>query len=468
MSKEKSKAEELKEKLFYVPKHASEVISQSETDKADEFCEEYKNFLNKAKTEREAVIYVLDKAKKNGYVEFDRDKKYQAGDKVYYNNRGKSVILAVIGKKSLKEGIRLSAAHIDSPRLDMKQNPLYEDSDIAYFKTHYYGGIKKYQWTAIPLSLHGVVVKKDGTKAQVNVGEDDGDPKFVVTDLLPHLAAEQMKRTLADGIRGEELNIVIGSRPFKDDEASEKVKLNVMNILFEKYGITESDFLSAELEAVPAFKATDIGFDRSMIGSYGHDDRVCAYPAAEAIFNIENPEYTAVTVLTDKEEIGSEGNTGLNSSYFKYFVADLANMQGVNYHTVLSNTQCLSADVNAAFDPTFADVSEKRNASYVNKGVVITKYTGSRGKAGTSDASAEYMGKIRSMLDGENIVWQSGELGKVDAGGGGTVAMYLAALDIDVVDLGVPVLSMHAPFEVVAKLDVYMAYRAFKAFFEEK
>lgn len=468
MSKEKSKAEELKEKLFYVPKHASEVISQSETDKADEFCEEYKNFLNKAKTEREAVIYVLDKAKKNGYVEFDRDKKYQAGDKVYYNNRGKSVILAVIGKKSLKEGIRLSAAHIDSPRLDMKQNPLYEDSDIAYFKTHYYGGIKKYQWTAIPLSLHGVVVKKDGTKAQVNVGEDDGDPKFVVTDLLPHLAAEQMKRTLADGIRGEELNIVIGSRPFKDDEASEKVKLNVMNILFEKYGITESDFLSAELEAVPAFKATDIGFDRSMIGSYGHDDRVCAYPAAEAIFNIENPDYTAVTVLTDKEEIGSDGNTGLNSSYFKYFVADLANMQGVNYHTVLSNTQCLSADVNAAFDPTFADVSEKKNASYVNKGVVITKYTGSRGKAGTSDASAEYMGKIRSMLDGENIVWQSGELGKVDAGGGGTVAMYLAALDIDVVDLGVPVLSMHAPFEVVAKLDVYMAYRAFKAFFEEK
>ncbi len=468
MSKKKSKAEELKEKLFYVPKHASEVISQSETDKADEFCEEYKSFLNKAKTEREAVIYVLDKAKKNGYVEFDRDKKYQAGDKVYYNNRGKSVILAVIGKKSLKEGIRLSAAHIDSPRLDMKQNPLYEDSDIAYFKTHYYGGIKKYQWTAIPLSLHGVVVKKDGTKAQVNVGEDDGDPKFVVTDLLPHLAAEQMKRTLADGIRGEELNIVIGSRPFKDDEASEKVKLNVMNILFEKYGITESDFLSAELEAVPAFKATDIGFDRSMIGSYGHDDRVCAYPAAEAIFNIDKPEYTAVTVLTDKEEIGSEGNTGLNSSYFKYFVADLANMQGVNYHTVLSNTQCLSADVNAAFDPTFADVSEKRNASYVNKGVVITKYTGSRGKAGTSDASAEYMGKIRSMLDGENIVWQSGELGKVDAGGGGTVAMYLAALDIDVVDLGVPVLSMHAPFEVVAKLDVYMAYRAFKAFFEEK
>ncbi len=468
MSKEKSRAEELKEKLFYNPKHASEVISQEETDKADAFCEEYKSFLNKAKTEREAVVYVLEKAKKNGFVEFDRAKKYNAGDKVYYNNRGKSIILAVIGKKGLESGTRLSAAHIDSPRLDMKQNPLYEDTEIAYFKTHYYGGVKKYQWTAIPLSLHGVIVKRDGTKAYVNVGEDDNDPKFVVTDLLPHLAAEQMKRTLADGIRGEELNILIGSRPFKDDEASEKVKLNIMNILFEKYGIIESDFLSAELEAVPAFKSCDIGFDRSMIGSYGHDDRVCAYPAAEAIFNIENPEYTAITVLTDKEEIGSDGNTGLNSSYFKYFVADLANTQGVNYHTVLSNTHCLSADVNAAFDPTFPDVSERRNASYINKGVVITKYTGSRGKAGTSDASAEYMGKIRSMLDGAEVVWQSGELGKVDAGGGGTVAMYLAALDIDVVDLGVPVLSMHAPFEVVSKLDVYMAYRAFKTFFEEK
>ena len=468
MSKEKSRAEELKEKLFYNPKHASEIISQEETDKADAFCEEYKNFLNKAKTEREAVVYVLEKAKKNGFVEFDRAKKYNAGDKVYYNNRGKSIILAVIGKKGLESGTRLSAAHIDSPRLDMKQNPLYEDTEIAYFKTHYYGGVKKYQWTAIPLSLHGVIVKRDGTKAYVNVGEEDNDPKFVVTDLLPHLAAEQMKRTLADGIRGEELNILIGSRPFKDDEASEKVKLNIMNILFEKYGIIESDFLSAELEAVPAFKSCDIGFDRSMIGSYGHDDRVCAYPAAEAIFNIENPEYTAITVLTDKEEIGSDGNTGLNSSYLKYFVADLANTQGVNYHTVLSNTHCLSADVNAAFDPTFPDVSERRNASYINKGVVITKYTGSRGKAGTSDASAEYMGKIRSMLDGAEVVWQSGELGKVDAGGGGTVAMYLAALDIDVVDLGVPVLSMHAPFEVVSKLDVYMAYRAFKTFFEEK
>ncbi len=468
MAKEKTQAEELKEKLFYQPKSAALIISQEEIKKADEFCKEYKSFLNCAKTEREAVEYVEEKAVKNGFVEFDREKKYSAGDKVYYNNRGKSIILAVIGKNSLKQGVRLSAAHIDSPRLDLKQNPLYEDSDTALFKTHYYGGIKKYQWTAIPLSLHGVIVKKDGTKVKVNIGEDENDPQFVVTDLLPHLAGEQMKRTLSDGVRGEELNILVGSRPFNRDEASENVKLNIMNILFQKYGVVESDFLSAELEAVPAFKASDIGFDRSMIGSYGHDDRVCAYPAAEAIFAIENPQYTAVTVLTDKEEIGSEGNTGLNSSYLKYFIADLANAEGVDYHTVLTNTQCLSADVNAAFDPTFPDVSERRNASFINRGVVITKYTGARGKSGTSDASAEYMGKIRNMLDSDNIVWQSGELGKVDAGGGGTVAMYLASLDIDVVDLGVPVLSMHSPFEVVAKLDVYMAYRAFKTFFEEK
>lgn len=468
MSNEKSTGQVLKEKLFYDPKHAAEIISDEEMKNADSFCEEYKSFLDKAKTEREAVKYVEAKAVKNGFVPFDRDKKYQAGDKVYLNNRGKAIILAVIGKKSLSEGTRLSAAHIDSPRLDLKPNPLYEDSELALFKTHYYGGIKKYQWTTIPLSLHGVIVKRDGESVAVNIGEDENDPQFVVTDLLPHLGYEQAKRTLGDGIRGEELNILIGSRPFKDDEASEKVKLNVLSILNEKYGIVEADFLSAELEAVPAFKARDIGFDRSLIGAYGHDDRVCAYPAAEAIFNIDTPEYTAITVLTDKEEIGSDGNTGLNSSYFKYFVADLAWTQGINYHTVLSNTHCLSADVNAAFDPTFPDVHERRNASYVNKGVVITKYTGARGKSGTSDASAEYMGKIRRMLDENNIVWQIGELGKVDAGGGGTVAMFLADLDIDVVDLGVPVLSMHAPFEVISKLDLYMAYRAFKTFFEEK
>ena len=435
---------------------------------ADSFAEGYKYYMDNGKTERESVKFFIKKAEDLGYTPFDRSKKYNAGDKVYYNNRGKSVILCVFGKRPISDGVKISAAHLDSPRLDLKPNPLYEDGEMAYFKTHYYGGIKKYQWTAIPLSLHGVIVKKDGETIEVNVGEDENDPQFVITDLLPHLAGEQMKRTMAEGVKGENLNILIGSRPFSKDEGSEKVKLNIIKLLNEKYGITESDFLSAELEIVPAFKARDIGFDRSLIGAYGHDDKVCAYPAAEAIFAVENPSYTVLTVLTDKEETGSDGNTGLNSSYLKYFISDLAVMGGEEPWRVLSASECLSADVNAAYDPMFPDVSEPKNASFVNKGVVITKYTGARGKGGTSDASAEFMGKIRRMLDKENVVWQIGELGKVDIGGGGTVAMYIANLDIDVVDLGVPVLSMHAPFEVISKLDLYMAFRAFKAFFEQE
>ena len=463
-----NKLQELKDGLFYEPKHAMEIIDGETVKQADEFCEGYKSYLDEAKIERESVEFFVREAEKRGYTEFDNRKKYSAGDKVYYNNRGKSLILCVIGKKSVGEGVKISAAHIDSPRLDLKPNPLYEDTNLALFKTHYYGGIKKYQWTAIPLALHGVVVKANGERVKVRIGEDEGDPQFVVTDLLPHLAQEQMKQTMAEGIKGENLNILIGSRPFSKGEGGEKVKLNIMKILNEKYGIVESDFLSAELEAVPAYKARDIGFDRSLIGAYGHDDKVCAYPAAQAIFSVENPEYTCLTVLTDKEEIGSDGNTGLNSSYMKYFISDLAVMQGEEPWRVLSNSECLSADVNAAFDPTYPEVSERMNSSYVNNGVVITKYTGARGKSGTSDASAEYMGKIRKMLNDNDVVWQIGELGKVDAGGGGTVAMYVAALNVDVVDLGVPVLSMHAPFEVVSKLDVYMAYRAFKVFFEQK
>lgn len=463
-----NKLQELKDGLFYEPKHAMEIIDGETVKQADEFCEGYKSYLDEAKIERESVEFFVREAEKRGYTEFDNRKKYSAGDKVYYNNRGKSLILCVIGKKSVGEGVKISAAHIDSPRLDLKPNPLYEDTNLALFKTHYYGGIKKYQWTAIPLALHGVVVKANGERVKVRIGEDEGDPQFVVTDLLPHLAQEQMKQTMAEGIKGENLNILIGSRPFSKDEGGEKVKLNIMKILNEKYSIVESDFLSAELEAVPAYKARDIGFDRSLIGAYGHDDKVCAYPAAQAIFSVENPEYTCLTVLTDKEEIGSDGNTGLNSSYMKYFISDLAVMQDEEPWRVLSNSECLSADVNAAFDPTYPEVSERMNSSYVNNGVVITKYTGARGKSGTSDASAEYMGKIRKMLNDSGVVWQIGELGKVDAGGGGTVAMYVAALNVDVVDLGVPVLSMHAPFEVVSKLDVYMAYRAFKVFFEQK
>lgn len=339
-----------------------------------------------------------------------------------------------------------------------------KDTEMALFKTHYYGGIKKYQWTVIPLALHGVIVKADGSKVTVTIGEDEDDPVFCVNDLLPHLAQDQMKRNLAQGIKGEELNIVIGSRPFKEDGLSEAVKLNIMNILNEKYGIVEDDFLSAELEAVPAFKAKDIGFDRSMIGAYGHDDRVCAYTALMATVKCKNPKYTAVTILTDKEETGSDGNTGLQSAYLKYFIADLAAEFGAEGRTVLSNSECMSADVNAAFDPTFPDVMDKRNCAFINYGVVVTKFTGARGKSGTSDASAEFVGKIRRLLDKNNVIWQTGELGKVDMGGGGTVAAYIANLNVDTIDVGVPVLSMHAPFETVSKIDVYMTYKAFSAF----
>lgn len=461
-----SEAKELKEKLYYVKENGRKNASGETLSAADKFCEGYKQFLGLAKTERKFVNNAVMLAEKNGFSEFDPNGSYLPGDKVYYNNRNKALILTVFGKKPLEEGVRISAAHIDSPRLDLKQNPLYEDTDIALLKTHYYGGIRKYQWPVMPLSLIGVIMKKDGTAVDINIGEDESDPCFVVTDLLPHLSAEQSKRKLSDGIKGEELNIIVGSHPFKDDDESELVKLNILKILNDKYGITEEDFLSAELEAVPSYKPRDIGLDRSMIGAYGHDDRVCAYPALMAALNTVAPTYTAVTVLTDKEEIGSEGNTGLNSSYLKYFIEDLAKQQGTFGYRVLRNSMCLSADVNAAFDPTFPTVMEKRNASYINKGVVVTKYTGSRGKYDTSDASAEYVSKIRTLLDNANIVWQIGELGKVDEGGGGTVAKYIASLDVDVIDLGVPVLSMHSPFEVVAKFDVYMAFLAFCEFFK--
>ena len=465
MSEELTRAEQLKKELFMKPVNAAKACADGQIKEADNFCEGYMSFLDAAKTEREAVEEAVELARANGFIEFRKGEKYAPGERVYYNNRGKSLILAVIGRRDLAEGVHITAAQIDSPRLDLKPNPLYEDSELAYFKTHYYGGIKKYQWTVTPLSLHGVIVKKDGETVKVKVGEDDGDPKFVITDLLPHLAANQMKSTMAEGVKGENLNVLIGSRPFDDTDAAENVKLNIMNILFEKYGINEADFLSAELEVVPAFKACDIGFDRSMIGAYGHDDRVCAYPALMALIDAEAPEHTAVCVLADKEEIGSVGNTGLDSSFLNYFICDLAEASGLDGRDVLTRSKCLSADVNAAFDPIYAEVSEKRNASFVNRGVVITKYTGSRGKGGTSDASAEFMAEVRAMLDGNHVVWQTGELGKVDEGGGGTVAKYIAGLNVDTVDLGVPVLSMHAPFEVVSKLDVYMTYKACFAFY---
>ncbi len=465
MSK-KTEAELLSEKLFYSPKHANYVCDEKEIAKADKFCVDYMKYLNACRTEREAAAFTRELAEKNGYTEFDSSKKYKAGDKVYYNVHEKALILCTFGKQSAAKGTKILAAHIDSPRLDLKPNPLYEDSELGFFKTHYYGGIKKYQWPTIPLALHGVIYRADGSCVNVRIGDDEGDPVFVVTDLLPHL--DKHDRNMSEVIKGEELNILIGSRPFGKEKGDKLVKLNIMKLLNEKYGITEADFLSAELEAVPAFKAVDIGFDRSLIGSYGHDDRVCAYPSIMAALAVKKPEYTTITVVTDKEEIGSDGNTGLNSSYLKQFIGDIASLEGLHGRDVLRKSECLSADVNAGFDPTFPSVHDKMNAAYLNKGIVLTKYTGARGKSSTNDANAEFVSKVRTIFDKSATLWQTGELGKVDEGGGGTVAKYIANLGVNVVDVGVPVLSMHAPFEVVAKTDVYMAYKGFKAFLESK
>ena len=397
--KEKTEIEKLREELAYNPKNGSVTLTADELRRADEFCEEYKDFLNNGKTEREIVAESVKLAEIAGFKPFEKGKVYQPGEKVYRVNRGKSILLAIIGTKPISEGVRLAIAHIDSPRLDLKPNPLYESDELAFFKTHYYGGIKKYQWTTIPLAMHGVIFLKNGEKLEVRIGEEDDDPQFCISDILPHLGVEQSKKPLGTAIPAENLNILVGSRQIADEKGNDLVKLNVLKLLHEKYGIVEADFLSAEIEFVPADKARDVGFDRSMIGAYGHDDSVCAYPALMAALTCNNPEHTAVTVLTDKEEIGSEGNTGLNSSYMKYFIYDLADMQGVKGRDVLTASQCLSADVNAAYDPNYADCFEKHNSCYLNKGVCITKYTGSRGKSGTSDASAEYMSRVRSLLD---------------------------------------------------------------------
>ena len=464
MEENKSMAEELREKLFLKKKNGRLIADENLLSECDGYCEDYKKFLDNAKTEREAAETAISMAKAKGFKEFKIGEKYNVGDKVYINNRGKAVAFAVIGNEPVENGVNISAAHIDSPRLDLKPNPLYEEIELALFKTHYYGGIKKYQWTAVPLALHGVFALKDGSVQKVCIGEEENEPKFVINDLLPHLAQEQSKRTLNEGIKGEELNVLIGSHPFKDEKGSELVKLNILKLFNEKYGITENDFLSAELELVPAVKACDIGLDRSMVGAYGQDDRVCAYPALTAITSIETPKKTALVILADKEEIGSMGNTGLESDFLRYVIYDLAKMQGGDGTVAIRNSKCLSADVNAAMDPTFQSVMERRNSAMLNYGVVVTKYTGERGKSGTSDASAEFMAEVRAMLDKAEIIWQTGELGLVDAGGGGTVAQYVANLGIDVVDLGVPVLSMHAPFETTAKFDVYMCYKTMYEF----
>lgn len=469
MAEEKSKIEQLKEQIMMKESEGVKSLSEEDIEKADEFCVGYKKFLDNSPIEREAVRYSIDLAKKAGFTEYDADASYSAGDKVYYNNRGKAIALAVIGKNGVKNGARLAIAHIDSPRIDLKPNPLYEANNLALFKTHYYGGLKKYQWTTIPLSLHGTIVKLDGTVLNISWGDAPDESCFCISDILPHLAQEQVTKPMSKAFTGEDLNVLVGSRPYvTEDNEKDLVKLNVMNILNKKYGITESDFLSAELCLIPSFKTKDVGFDASLIGGYGHDDKVCAYPALMAALDVEAPESTCVTYLTDKEEIGSDGNTGMQSDFLRYFIYDLANQDGIEGYRALSKSTCLSADVNAAFDPTYASAFEAKNSSYINNGVVISKYTGHGGKYDTSDASAEYMGKIRSLLEKNHILWQIGELGRVDLGGGGTIAKYVANMNVDVVDLGVPVLSMHAPFEIISKTDVYMAYRAFYAFFDEK
>jgi M18 family aminopeptidase len=457
-------AEKLSKELLFSYKHVAKE-DKKEFKKSDEFSTAYKEFLNKAKTERECVALAKEMLIKAGYKEFDITKKYKAGDKVYKINRGKAIMAATFGSKDLNEGIRINAAHIDSPRLDLKPNPLYEKNELAFFKTHYYGGIRKYQWVTIPLAMHGVVVKKDGTKVEINIGEAQDDPVFMISDLLPHLGMKQGERKLAEGINGEELNIIVASLPLDDADIKDAVKLHAMKLLNDRYGITERDFARAEIEFVPALKARDMGFDRSLIAAYGQDDRICAYPALIAEIETKKPEYTTLTVLADKEEIGSVGNTGLHSNFVYDFISMLATNKKADVRVVCENSACLSSDVNAAYDPTFDSVFEANNSCYLNHGCVLTKYTGARGKYSSSDASAEFMAKVIDIMDKAGVHWQIGELGAVDVGGGGTVAQFIAMLNIDVVDLGIPVLAMHAPCEVASKIDLYNAYKAFKAFY---
>ena len=453
---------EWQEKILYSQKSAWDRLPREEEPRLMAYGEDYKACLDAGKTERACVKEAVRLAEQRGWRPYRRGMALEAGDKVYCNNRGKMLMLAVIGKKGLEDGAQITAAHIDSPRLDLKPSPLYEEAELCYLKTHYYGGVRKYQWVTIPLQLRGVVVKKDGETVEVVIGEEK-EPKLVINDLLPHLGAEQNKKTLNDGIGGEQLNLLIGSRPM-EGEGTERVKTAVMRLLYEKYGFTEEDFISAELEAVPAADATDIGLDGSMIGAYGHDDRVCAYAALRALFDLEEtPEKTAVCVLADKEEIGSDGVTGMQTAAFDTFMSDLCDSQGAALKTCLERSFCLSADVTAAYDPNFGEVFEKRNSARINYGIGLCKYTGARGKSGASDASAELVAYVRRLFDEAGAVWQMAELGKVDAGGGGTVAKYMANRNIDTIDAGVPVLSMHAPFETVGKIDCYMTYKAMGA-----
>ena len=459
--------DDLRKELFYERKNGYDLIGPEEHVAADQYCRGYIEFLNDSRTEREAVINAITLAGKYGFVPYRPGMALKPGMKIYSSNRGKALMLAVIGQRSLADGVVIAGAHIDSPRLDLKQIPMYESDELCYLRTHYYGGIKKYQWVTIPLELHGVVALKSGELVDVRIGREPGEPRFVITDLLPHLAQDQMKKTMSEGITGEGLNIIIGSVPYAD-EGKDRVKLAVMSVLNDMYGITEEDFLSAELTAVPAFDACEIGLDRSMIGGYGHDDRVCAYAELKAILDVENPARTCVCILADKEETGSDGVSGMQSHAFDTFMEDLCASQGVELRRCFEKSFCLSADVTAAFDPLYPEVYEKSNGSRFNYGMGICKFTGARGKSGTSDASAEVVAYLRRLFDKAGVIWQLAELGKVDQGGGGTIAKFMANRNIDTIDAGVPVMSMHAPFELVAKLDCYMTYKGVLAAYSDQ
>ncbi len=459
--------EDLRSKLFYEQKNGYDLIGTEERIAVEDYSRAYMDYLNRSRTEREAVANAIAIAESKGFVPYVPGMELKPGMKIYRNNRGKALMLAVIGKKSLAEGSVIAGAHVDAPRLDLKQITMYESDEMCFFKTHYYGGIKKYQWVTIPLELHGVVALKSGEVVDVVIGREPGDPKFVITDLLPHLAADQMKKTMAEGITGEGLNILIGSTPYAD-EGKDRVKYAVMSILYDMYGITEEDFLSAELTAVPAYDVCEVGLDRSMIGGYAHDDRVCAFAELKAIFDVEEPEKTCVCILADKEEVGSDGVSGMQSAAFDCFMEDLCESQGVSLRRCYENSFCLSADVCNAYDPLYPEVSEKRSDSKINYGMGICKFTGARGKSGTSDASAEVVAYLRRIFEENGVVWQMAELGKVDQGGGGTIAKFMANRNIDTIDAGVPVLSMHAPFEVVAKFDCYMTYKGVLTAYSQK
>ena len=458
---------ELREKLFYEQKNGYDLIDTAERIKVEEYCAGYMDFLDNSRMEREAVANAIAQAEELGFVEYRAGMELVPGMKIYKNNRGKALMLAVIGKKPLSEGAVIAGAHVDSPRLDLKQVTMYESDEMCFFKTHYYGGIKKYQWVTIPLELHGAVALKNGDVINITIGREPGEPKFVITDLLPHLAADQMKKTMSEGFTGEGLNILIGSTPYADN-GKDRVKLAVLSILNDMYGITEEDFLSAELAAVPAFDVCEIGLDRSLIGGYGHDDRVCAYAELRARFDTEAPERTCGCILADKEETGSDGVTGMQSAAFDCFMADLCQSQGVELRHCFENSFCLSADVCNAYDPLYPEVSEKRSDAKINYGMGICKFTGARGKSGTNDASAEIVAYLRRLYAENNVIWQLAELGKVDQGGGGTIAKFMGNRNIDTIDAGVPVLSMHAPFEVVAKLDCYMTYKGVLVAYNDK